>query len=106
MRGGHGLNAILIETDLALSEEALDALLAALPPTWRARAERYKPFEARLRSAVGYTLLAHILRERYDLDDLPAVDIDEHGKPFLVDSPLHFSISHCQHSITFNDCSA
>ena len=90
---------ILTETDLALSENAVDSLLAVLPPTWRARAERYKPLEARLRSAVGYSLLARILREQHGLDDLPAVDIDDRGRPFLVGSSLYFSISHCKAAV-------
>ncbi len=91
--------SLLIETNLAVDESALLALIAALPPTWHVRAERYKPFEARVRSAVGYTLLMRILREAYGFESLPAIGADEHGKPFLVDCPLYFSISHCKAAV-------
>ena len=91
---------LLIETRLAdVDETALAALLEALPPSWRARAVRYKPFGARLRSALGYTLLMRILREQSATSDLPPIEVDEHGKPHLVDCPLCFSISHCNAAV-------
>ncbi len=93
--GGDDVEHLLIETDLARYDvAAVDALLAALPPSWRARAARYTPFAARLRSALGYTLLARLLHEQYGIEALPPIATNEHGKPFLVDCPLHFSISH------------
>lgn len=93
------MNTLLIETDLAFDEATLEDLLNALPPTWRTRAERYKPFDVRLRSAVGYTMLARVLRETYDITDLPSVEADEHGKPYLTGLPLYFSISHCKAAV-------
>jgi len=90
---------ILLETDLSFDEETLAALLDALPPSWRARAERYKPAETRLRSAIGYTLLARILQDTYGITDLPAIESDATGKPHLVGCPLYFSISHCKAAV-------
>ncbi len=91
---------LLIETAFEQYDAAaLEQLLDLLPPTWCARAERYKPFDARLRSALGYTLLARLLREQFGVTDLPPIETDEHGKPFLVDCPLHFSISHCKAAV-------
>lgn len=80
------------------NEDLVNARLDALPPSWRARALRYMPFDARLRSAIGYTLLAELLKDAYDLAPLPLVT-DVHGKPYFENSPLHFSISHCQNAV-------
>lgn len=86
-----------IETNLRRYDDAwLQKALAALPPTWRARAERYKPFASRLQSTVAYTLLMQILQEDFGVTSLPAITTDTYGKPRFVDSPLHFSISHCK----------
>lgn len=89
-----------IETDLSHDDEAtLRERIAVLPPSWQARILRKKPFDARLRSAVAYTLLSRILRETYRLTALPALLEDAHGKPYLEGTPLHFSISHCHAAV-------
>lgn len=94
------MDHLLTETSLEhYNAAALEQLLAALPASWRARAERYKPLDARLRSALGYTLLARLLREQFGIAELPSIAADEHGKPYLVDCPLHFSISHCKAAV-------
>lgn len=80
-------------------EETYAAALADLPESWQARVTRYKPFAARLRSVIGYTLLKRILQNDFRLTTLPALQTDEHGKPYLVDCPLHFSISHCSAAV-------
>ena len=90
---------LFIETDFAAYEHCLEERLAALPPSWRARAERYKPFEKRLRSAIGYTMLALILQTAYEETTLPEIREDAHGKPYFVDCPLCFSISHCRSAV-------
>lgn len=90
---------VFIETNFTDYEHHLEERLRALPPTWRARAERYKPFEKRLRSTVGYTMLALILQKLYEEETLPDIQTDEHGKPYFVDYPLYFSISHCKAAV-------
>lgn len=44
---------------------------------------------------VGRQLLAE-LYDRYVGGNLPAVAVTDRGKPYFVDSPWHFSISHCK----------
>lgn len=48
----------------------------------------------RRESVLGKALLAHMLKEMYGVDNFFA-DCSENGKPFIVNSPLHFNISHC-----------
>lgn len=91
---------LMLETALdRFDQAALQEMLSALPPTWAARAERRRPFDDRLRSAVGYTLLRTILQQEYGITEWPPIVTDEYGKPHLHGCPLHFSISHCKSAV-------
>ncbi len=91
---------LLLETNLSLfGEEELQQMLDTLPPTWKERVTRKKPFVARLQSAIGYTLLRRILTEHFGLTALPAIYTNDYGKPFLKDCELFFSISHCNAAV-------
>ena len=69
-------------------------LLDALPPFRRAYAGRYKNPVAQTSAAVGFLLVAKMLRDA-DPDCSPSDwAIGEHGKPYLPGSDLHFSLSH------------
>lgn len=47
---------------------------------------------------VGRELLAQMYRE-YISPDLPAIATASLGKPYFVDSPIHFSITHTKHHV-------
>ena len=69
---------------------------ARLSPTDRARADRFRRDEDRLRFIAGRGLLAALLRQAGQPPAGPLqLALTEHGRPFLPDSPdLAFSISH------------
>ena len=91
---------LLLGTDPDLfSETDLQPMLDALPPTWQERVTRKKPLKSRLQSAIGYSLLKKILTEHYHITALPAIHTNEYGKPYLENSDLHFSISHCDAAV-------
>ncbi len=77
-----------------LTERDLFAFFAALPPGRRAYAARYRHAVDRATAAVGFLLVSRMIRDR-DPDFSPSDwTIGEHGKPFLPDAPVAFSLSH------------
>ena len=77
-----------------LAESDLSVYFAALPPGRRAYAARYRHAVDRATAAVGFLLVARMIRDRDP--HLPPSDwaIGEHGKPYLPDAPFAFSLSH------------
>ena len=53
----------------------------------------WRRLEGRSGHKVGRELLAEAYRKKTG-ESLPAIAIGERGKPYFLDSPLHFSISH------------
>ena len=82
--------------------EAIDlaATLAQLP-AWRLRqALAFRHEHQQLQNAVAYLLLCKALREGYGIEEQPAFDYGQKGKPFLKDHPdVHFNLSHCSEAV-------
>lgn len=91
---------LLLETDPdRFTQDDLQTMLNALPPSWQTRILRKKPFKSRIQSAVGYSLLRRILQEQFGFTALPPLYTDEHGKPHLEAHGIFFSISHCRRAV-------
>lgn len=83
-----------------LSEEQTERLINSLPEWRREQALRYKQLQGRKECAIGYVELLRGLRERFDINEMPAFAYNEHGKPYLKEHPdIHFSISHCKEAV-------
>ena len=83
-----------------LSEEQTERLINSLPEWRREQALRYKQLQGRKECAIGYVELLRGLRERFDINEMPAFAYKEHGKPYLKEHPdIHFSISHCKEAV-------
>ncbi len=91
---------LMLDTDLARFDAlTLQILIDSLPLSWQSRITRKKHFASRVQSAVGYSLLKMILESEYGIYAPPDIAVDEHGKPFLLDCDLFFSISHCDAAV-------
>ncbi len=77
-----------------LTERDLPAYLDALPPGRRAYAVRYRLAPDRATAAVGFLLVAKMIRDRDPHFPLSDWAIGEHGKPFIPGAPFAFSLSH------------
>ena len=75
--------------------EKLDAVLRALPPFWRQKAEAIGFFRSRALSAASSLLLQQALeREGIDLSQL-SWEVNPYGKPYFPQlNNFHFSVSH------------
>ena len=83
-----------------LSEEQTERLINSLPEWRREQALRYKQLQGRKECTIGYVELLRGLRERFDINEMPAFAYKEHGKPYLKEHPdIHFSISHCKEAV-------
>ncbi len=83
-----------------LSEEQTERLINSLPEWRREQAWRYKQLQGRKECAIGYVELLRGLRERFNINEMPAFAYKEHGKPYLKEHPdIHFSISHCKEAV-------
>lgn len=83
-----------------LSEEQTERLISSLPEWRREQALRYKQLQGRKECAIGYVELLRGLRERFNINEMPAFAYKEHGKPYLKEHPdIHFSISHCKEAV-------
>lgn len=83
-----------------LSEEQTERLINSLPKWRRKQALRYKQLQGRKECAIGYVELLRGLRERFNINEMPAFAYKEHGKPYLKEHPdIHFSISHCKEAV-------
>lgn len=83
-----------------LSEEQTERLINSLPEWRREQALRYKHLQGRKECAIGYVELLRGLRERFNINEMPAFAYKEHGKPYLKEHPdIHFSISHCKEAV-------
>lgn len=83
-----------------LSEEQTERLINSLPEWRREQALRYKQLQGRKECAIGYVELLRGLRERFNINEMPAFAYNEHGKPYLKEHPdIHFSISHCKEAV-------
>lgn len=83
-----------------LSEEQTERLINSLPEWRREQALRYKQLQGRKECAIGYVELLRGLRERFNINEMPAFAYKAHGKPYLKEHPdIHFSISHCKEAV-------
>lgn len=72
-----------------------EALLGALSPSRRLRAERAGSEAVRREKIFSYVLLRLALSEKFGISDPPEFTLGEYGKPFLRDDPdVFFSLSH------------
>lgn len=72
-----------------------EALLGALSPSRRLRAERAGSEAVRREKIFSYVLLRLALLEEFGISDPPEFTLGEYGKPFLRDDPdVFFSLSH------------
>ena len=56
------------------------------------------PLQGRSGHQAGRALLERMYREHFG-QDLPAIGINPGGKPYFLDSPLHFSITHTKNYV-------
>lgn len=48
--------------------------------------------------AAAYLMLRYALKKEYNMESVPDFTFGEHGKPYLTDSGIFFSLSHCRNS--------
>lgn len=83
-----------------LTEQERTHLLDCLTPERRARLERLRVREKWDEVLCAYGLLALALRERYGWKALPAVALEERGKPRFPEHPgVRFSLSHTEGAV-------
>ncbi len=69
-------------------------------PEWRRKqALAFKHDSGRRQSLLAYRLLCQGLREEYGIMEPPTFLYGEHGKPYIILTPPHFSLSHCREAV-------
>ena len=82
------------------TEADVEWLIERLPTWRREQACRFRHLEGRRQSALAYEELCRGLREEYGIEEPPAFEYNEHGKPHLQGRPdIHFSLSHCRAAV-------
>ena len=85
--------------DTALfSKEELRLAYAQLTPARKAHIDRFRREADRTRSLAGEILVKKLLREHYGIED-GILDRKENGQPYLQNSDLYVSISHCDQMV-------
>lgn len=86
--------------EMALCTDAeVERMLPLVPESRRSRAMEIGHLQGRFASLKSYLMLSSILKSDFSLDSFN-IAVEEHGKPYLLDSPqIHFSISHCRSAI-------
>ena len=83
----------LLNTDAFL--DVKDKLFSLLPPIVNDKLTNFKHFSAMQRSLWGEILVRKLLSEKLNIKSQEILfDINDKGKPFLKDIPVHFNISH------------
>lgn len=86
-----------------LKGDALRAALLVLPSWRREQALRYRHESQQAQSAASYLLLCKALREVYGIEEQPAFEYNEYGKPLLrlttYERPISFNMSHCRTAV-------
>lgn len=86
-----------------VTEEQIRMMLRILPTDYKKHIETYKAPKTKVASTIAYFLLCYGLAkaQQCSLKDvtLPALAFQEKGKPYLVDSPYFFNISHSTSSV-------
>ena len=81
----------------AFTETDVEWLLERQPAWRREQACRFRHLEGRRQSALAYEELCRGLREEYGIEEAPAFEYNEHGKPSIVGHPeIYFNLSHCK----------
>ena len=95
------MNALYLNTHIQTFPEAdVEWLMERLPAWRREQACRFRHLEGRRQSALAYEELCRGLREEYGIEEAPAFEYNEHGKPHLQGRPdIHFSLSHCRAAV-------
>lgn len=81
------------------TDEVYEKHLSSLPVWRREKALQYKKLDDRKRSVLAFVLLQRALRDEYGIAEIPEFVYNEFGKPFLLNLPIHFSLSHCRDAI-------
>ena len=82
----------LLKKDIsAVTESEYYTLISRLQGDLRRHIEKKKYFSDRVRSAVGYSLVLSEVKGE--------IAFNENGKPYFLDNPLHFSISHSENTV-------
>jgi 4'-phosphopantetheinyl transferase len=92
-------NLLVIARYSDFDEQALSALCEKLPTERRERAHRAKDLAAKAGTILGYALLSYGVRSLLERDAMPILTYGEHGKPYLSDRSLSFSISHSKSAV-------
>lgn len=86
-----------------VTEEQIRMMLRILPDDYKKHVETYKAPKTKVASTIAYFLLCYGLTkaQKVSIKDVtfPALNFMEKGKPFLVDSPYFFNISHSTSSV-------
>ncbi len=83
-----------------IEEEELRELLPFLHPCQAERMERFRFPKNRIQFVLGCLLLRYGLIKDYRVLQIPRIEKEEKGKPFLPEYPhIHFNISHCEKAV-------
>lgn len=94
------MNVYLYNIPQTITEQSLSLELSKLPEWRRRKALSYHNLTDRFLCAKSYLLLAHALRENFQIYEEMYFDINENGKPYLRKFPhIHFNISHCNKGV-------
>ncbi len=81
-----------------ISSKDLDAAYNALHPSRRAHIDCLKQERDRLCSLGGEILAKKLLKKHYGIDNAVIVRADN-GRPYVMDSNIYISISHCDENV-------
>lgn len=72
-----------------------EKLICQLPDFRKEQYQKFRFEKDKIRCVISYCLLKYALTQRFSLDNLPEIEMNEYGKPFFTKHPqLFFSISH------------
>ncbi len=81
------------------TDSSYEAHLNSLPPWRKEKALQYKRLDDRKHSVLAFVLLRCALREEYGITEVTKFVYNEFGKPSLLGSSIHFSLSHCKDAV-------
>jgi len=78
----------------------LSTTLPLLPPERQEKAMRFRHDIDRKQCVAAWLLLREGCMKEFDMNEVPPMDFNEHGKPFFPTMPhIHFNLSHCKEAI-------
>lgn len=84
----------------ALDRVDLSRCLPKLSENRRAKVLRLRNETDRRQSAAAELLLRHALMRMYQMDKLPEISLNQHGKPYFTEFPdIFFNLSHCREGV-------